>query len=128
MTDVTKSCVLMLKFERTVYKVLKYPFRKFFNYLRIIYNFILGIINWCIIRSFIRLFGFPLIIWITWSGITFAANYSGPTDAWSVFITLLWGTFYLLLIMGMAIFYIYVWVNIPDKEKFILHGERNNDY
>jgi len=59
MSDVTRPCVLMLKFERTIRHIIKFPFIK-------IYNIILKIckyINWCVIRSFMRVFGIPLTLY-----------------------------------------------------------------
>lgn len=111
MTEPTKSCVRVLKFE----SVVRYYIKKFLLLVLFIpvmfFNFIIKYLNWCIIRAFGRWFGFPIAV-IAASMLFNEAN-NGDEMGVRVFV--------LICIISIAfVLAISCWVEVPEREKEIL--------
>lgn len=117
MTDVTKACVRMLKFERVIREIIKFPFKLLFVVLEKLF----GWINWCVIRSVLRLFGIPLLI----GGLIILCtmmNKYGFYDPWSAIDALIiLGDLIAMVVVLCGC--IYSWDYITTKEQEILDGK-----
>jgi hypothetical protein len=116
MPHVTRPWVLTLRFERKFWKTLKYPFVRIIEFIK----WLIYYINWCVVRSIIRMIGIPIMVYAFWSLMTLTNGIS--IEKLPIMGQVLAFMYILLIAVGSA-FYIYVWVTIPDKELQILNGE-----
>jgi hypothetical protein len=112
MSEPTKACIVMLKFEHKVWKIIKYPLK----FIEVCINFILQFVNWCIVGSLLRLFGIPLTVYFSWKLRSFLQLYSMNADP-------IIGFVYIVLIAFSFVGFIASWAEMPDNQKRIVMGD-----
>ena len=113
MTDVTKSCVRVLRFEQKIWAAIGIIIKPIINILIYLFN----LINWCIFRSIARWIGIPVVIILCWSMV---ANISVSLLSGTILIYMVVYSVLISLSLSATLF---SWIGIPEKERRILHGE-----
>lgn len=104
----TKSCIVLLKIENKIWKIVRYPF----ELLAICMGFVLKFVNWCIVGSLFRIFGLPLTVYFGWRLISSSSGNS--TQLSNIEFA------YILLIALSLTGFIFSWSELPENQKKIV--------
>jgi hypothetical protein len=120
MSEPTKACVRVLKFENKVKYVLLYPFIKFLKFFSRFIDWLVQFINWCIVRAIVRWTGLPVIVWILYEMVvalsTKPSYINGAYDG-TPFAIVIMCIIALVFIGGIVLS---CWVEVPREEREIL--------